>query len=44
MKMFIKNKFFTMSGNSTIKDENGKDLFMLKSNFFSLRRKRGFLI
>lgn len=40
MKMFIKNKFFTMSGNSTVKDENGRDLFKLKSSFFSIRRKK----
>ena len=36
----IKNKMFSIRGNSTVKDENGVDKFVVKGSLFSLRKKK----
>lgn len=38
MKVIIKNKFFTLGGNSSVKDETGKDVFVVKGRVFSPTR------
>lgn len=40
MKLIIRNKLFSFGGGSTVKDENDKDIFEVKGNFFSLTRKK----
>lgn len=38
MKVIIKNKFFSLRGNSSVKDENGKDIFYVKGRLISPTR------
>lgn len=38
MKVLIKNKFFSMGGGSSVKDESGKDVFFVKGRVFSPTR------
>ena len=35
MKVIIKNKFFSLGGSSTVKDETGKDVYVVKGRVFS---------
>ncbi len=35
MKVTIKNKLFTLTGSSSVKDENGQDAFFIKGRFLS---------
>lgn len=35
MKVIIKNKFFTLGGSSSVKDENGQDAFFVKGRVLS---------
>lgn len=35
MKVIIKNKFFSLGGSSSVKDENGKNVFYVKGRFLS---------
>lgn len=35
MKVIIKNKFFSLGGSSSVKDENGEDAFFVKGRLFS---------
>lgn len=35
MRVIIKNKFFSLGGSSTIKDENGQDVFFVKGRVMS---------
>lgn len=35
MKVVIKNKFFSLGGGSSVKDENGADVFFVKGRIFS---------
>lgn len=35
MKVIIKNKFFSLGGSSSVKDENGEDVFFVKGRFLS---------
>ena len=35
MKVLIKNKFFSVGGSSSVKDENGNDAFYVKGRVFS---------
>lgn len=35
MRVIIKNKFFSVGGSSTVKDENGNDAFFVKGRMFS---------
>lgn len=38
MKLFIKNKMVSLGGSSTVKDENGNDVFKVKGKMLSLRK------
>lgn len=38
MKVIIKNKFFSLGGSSSVKDENGEDAFFVKGRFLSPTR------
>ena len=38
MKYIIKNKILSLGGSSSVKDEEGNDLFYVKGKIFSLRR------
>lgn len=38
MKVIIKNKFFSIGGGSSVKDENGNDVFVVKGRFMSPTR------
>lgn len=38
MKVIIKNKFFSFGGGSSVKDEYGKDVFVVKGKVFSPTR------
>ncbi len=38
--LVIKNKMFSITGKSTVQDENGADKFIVKGAVFSLRRKK----
>lgn len=40
MKFYVKNKLFSLKGSSTVKDENGNDIYKVKGKFFSLTRKK----
>ena len=40
MKLYIKNKLISLGGSSTVKDENGNDLYKVKGKLFSIRRKK----
>lgn len=35
MKVIIKNKFFSLGGSSSVKDEKGEDVFFVKGRFLS---------
>lgn len=35
MKVFIKNKLFSVRGNSSVQDESGKDVFFVRGKLFS---------
>lgn len=35
MRVIIKNKFFSLGGSSSVKDENGNDVFFVKGRVFS---------
>lgn len=35
MKVIIKNKFFSLGGSSSVKNENGEDVFFVKGRFLS---------
>lgn len=38
--LLIKNKLFSIKGNSTVKDEEGNDVLTVKGAFFSLTRRK----
>lgn len=38
MRVIIKNKFFSLGGSSSVKDEYGKDVFFVKGRFLSPTR------
>lgn len=38
MKVIIKNKFFSLGGSSGVKDENDKDVFIVKGRVFSINK------
>lgn len=40
MKLYIKNKFMSLRGSSTVKDEAGNDVFVVKGTLFSISRKK----
>ncbi len=40
MKVIIKNKFLSITGKSTVKDEQGKDLFKVKGSFFNPKKTK----
>lgn len=40
MKLYIKNKFFSLRGSSSVTDETGKDVFIVKGKFFTVTRKK----
>lgn len=40
MKVYIKNKFFSLRGSSSVKNENGEDVFFVKGKFFSITNKK----
>lgn len=35
MRVIIKNKFFSVGGSSSVKDENGQDVFFVKGRALS---------
>lgn len=40
MKVYIRNKFFTLGGSSVVKDEGGNSIFKVKGNIFTFTRKK----
>ena len=40
MKFCVKNKLLSLGGSSTVKDENGNDIFKVKGKVFSLTKKK----
>lgn len=40
MKVYISNKIFSMGGGSTVKDENGLDVYKITGKVFSLTRRK----
>ena len=40
MKLFIKNKIWSLGGGSSVKDENGNDVFKVKGKVISLRHTK----
>ena len=40
MKLYIKNKLITLRGSSTVKDESGSDVFVVKGAFFTVTHKK----
>ncbi len=40
VKVNIRNKFFSISGRSTVTDVDGKDVFVVKGKTFSISRKK----
>ena len=38
MKVIIKNKIFSLGGSSSVKNENGEDVFFVKGRLFSITR------
>lgn len=40
MKVYVKNKLFSIRGSSTVKDENQNDVFTVKGKVFSFTRKK----
>lgn len=36
MKLYIKNKVWTLRGSSSVTDENGRDIFIVKGKFLSI--------
>lgn len=42
MKFCVKNKLLSLGGSSTVKDENGNDIFKVKGKIFSLTKKKKF--
>lgn len=40
MHVYIRNKYFSWGGASTIKDDNGNDVFRVKGSVFTLRRTK----
>lgn len=40
MKLYIKNKLFSLRGSSSVKDESGNDIFIVKGALFSITRKK----
>lgn len=40
MKVYVKNKMFSMHGNSTVKDENQNDVYAVKGKVFSFTNKK----
>lgn len=38
MKVFIQNKTISLGGHSTVKNENGDDIYFVKGRFMSLSR------
>ena len=40
MKLYIKNKVWSLRGSSSVKDENGNDVFIVKGKFLSISRKK----
>lgn len=40
MKLFIKNKVISLAGSSTVKDEAGNDVFVVKGTLFSISHKK----
>ncbi|MDE6302437.1 MAG: LURP-one-related family protein [Clostridia bacterium] len=40
MRVYIKNKLFSLRGNSTVKNDMGQDVFVVKGKLFSFTRKK----
>ena len=40
MKLYIKNKIMSLGGASSVKDENGKDIFKVKGKVLSIRKTK----
>lgn len=40
VKLFIKNKYFSVKGESTVKNEDGSDALLIKGKFWTLTRKK----
>lgn len=40
MKLYISNKFFSLRGNSYVRDENSNEIFKVKGKFFSFTNKK----
>lgn len=40
MKLYIKNKFITLRGSSSVTDESGSDVFVVKGTFFTFTHKK----
>lgn len=40
MKLYIKNKFISLGGSSTVKDEAGKDVFVVKGKILTFTHKK----
>lgn len=38
--LIVKNKMFSIRGNSTVKNENDEDMFVVKGSLFSIRKKK----
>ncbi len=44
MKVIIKNKFFSLGGSSSVKNENGEDVFFVKGKVLSPTHVKWFVI
>lgn len=40
MKLYIRNKFISLRGSSTVKDEAGRDVFIVKGKLITVTRKK----
>ena len=40
MKLYIRNKFISLRGSSTVKDEAGRDVFVVKGKLITVTRKK----
>lgn len=40
MKLYIKNKVWSLRGSSSVKDESGNDVFIVKGQFLSITHKK----
>ena len=41
MKLYIKQKVFSLTSKFTVKDESGNDRYFVEGEFFSLRGRQG---